>query len=91
VLTVEYLHFILRIELVENGRVRQMPIIYNRLWKLLIDKEMTKTQLRKEIGIGTATLAKLSANEKVSMDVIERICVALDCQPGDIMEFVSEK
>ena len=90
-LTVEYLHFILRIELVENGRVRQMPIIYNRLWKLLIDKEMTKTQLRKEIGIGTATLAKLSANEKVSMDVIERICVALDCQPGDIMEFVSEK
>lgn len=51
---------------------------------------MTKTQLRKEIGIGTATLAKLSANEKVSMDVIERICVALDCQPGDIMEFVSE-
>ncbi|MGX7243919.1 helix-turn-helix domain-containing protein [Enterococcus quebecensis] len=67
-----------------------MPIIYNRLWKLLIDKGMTKTQLRKEIGIGTATLAKLSANEKVSMDVIERICVALDCQPADIMEFISE-
>nr|WP_240604570.1 helix-turn-helix transcriptional regulator [Enterococcus ureilyticus] len=40
--------------------------------------------------MGTATLAKLSANEKVSMDVIERICVALDCQPGDIMEFVFE-
>lgn len=67
-----------------------MPIIYNRLWKLLIDKGMTKTQLRKEIGIGTATLAKLSANEKVSLDVIERICVALDCQPEDIMEFIFE-
>jgi putative transcriptional regulator len=66
-----------------------MSIIYNRLWKLLIDKGMTKTQLRKEIGIGTATLAKLSANEKVSMNVIERIHVALDCQPGDVMEFVS--
>lgn len=68
-----------------------MTITYNRLWKLLIDKEMTKTELRKEIGIGTATLAKFSANEKVSMDVIERICIALDCQPADIMEFVFDK
>lgn len=67
-----------------------MPINYNRLWKLLIDKGMNKTQLRKEIGIGTATLAKLSANEKVSLDVIEKICKALDCQPGDIMEYIPD-
>ena len=52
---------------------------------------MNKTQLRKEIGIGTATLAKLSANEKVSLEVIEKICKALDCQPGDIMEYIPEK
>ena len=67
-----------------------MAISYNPLWKLLIDKGMNKTQLRKEIGIGTATLAKLSANEKVSMDVIEKICSALDCQPGDIVEYIPD-
>ena len=67
-----------------------MPFNYNRLWKLLIDRNMTKTQLRQQIGMGTSTLAKLSANEKVSMDVIERICSVLDCQPGDIIEYVEE-
>ena len=67
-----------------------MSISYNLLWKLLVDKGWNKTQLRKQIGIGTATLAKLSANEKVSMDVIEKICSALDCQPGDIVEYIPD-
>lgn len=68
-----------------------MPFNYNRLWKLLIDKGMNKTQLREAIGIGTATLAKLSANEKVSLDVIEKLCALFGCQPGDIMEYVEDK
>ena len=67
-----------------------MPISYNPLWKILIDKNMNKTQLRKQLGISTATLAKLSSNEKVSLDVIEKICKALDCQPSDIMEYISD-
>ena len=67
-----------------------MPFIYNKLWKLLIDKSMNKTQLREAIGIGTATLAKLSANENVSLDVIEKLCKLLACQPGDIMEFIQD-
>lgn len=67
-----------------------MSISYNPLWKLLIDKGLNKTQLRKQIGIGTATLAKLSANEKVSLEVIEKICSALDCQPGDIIEYIPD-
>jgi len=67
-----------------------MAFNYNKLWKLLIDKGMNKTQLREAVGIGTATLAKLSANEKVSMDVMEKLCKFLNCQPGDIMEYISD-
>ena len=67
-----------------------MPFRYNKLWKLLIDKRMNKTALRKRIGIGTATLAKLSANEYVSMEVLDRICIELSCDIGDILEHVKE-
>lgn len=61
---------------------------YNNLWKLLIDKNMTKTQLRKQIGIGTATLAKLSANENVSMDVLDKICKELHCNIEDVVTHI---
>lgn len=64
-----------------------MGMNYNKLWKLLIDKGINKTELRLKIRMGTATLAKLSANENVSMDVIEKICKLLNCQPGEIMEY----
>lgn len=67
-----------------------MGFTYNKLWKMLIDKRMNKTQLRKLTGISTSTLAKLSNNEKVSLDVIERICKALNCQPSDVMEYVED-
>lgn len=63
-----------------------MSVNYKNLMKLLIDKEISKTALRKQIGIGTATLAKLSSNEYVSLDVIEKICKFLKVQPGEIME-----
>ena len=65
-----------------------MAFIYNKLWKLLIDKGINKTELRKMTGIGTATLAKLSANENVSLDVLDKICGVLSCDVSDIMEHV---
>lgn len=59
---------------------------YNKLWKLLIDKRMTKTQMRKVAGISTNILAKMGKDEPVSMDSLAKICVALDCTLDDIVE-----
>ena len=67
-----------------------MAVSYNRLWKLLIDKNIKKSQLREMTSIGTTTLAKLGKNEKVSLDVLESICFALDCRIEDIMEFLPD-
>lgn len=65
-----------------------MAISYNKLFKLLIDKNMKKTELAKATGIGQNTLAKLSKNQTVSMDVLMRICEVLNCNIGDIVDFV---
>lgn len=65
-----------------------MGISYNKLWKQLIDKDMTKTELRLKADIGTATLAKLSKNEHVSMEVLLRICQVLNCDISEIIEIV---
>ncbi len=67
-----------------------MAISYNKLWKLLIDKKMTKTELRIAADISTTTLAKLGKNETVSMDVMLRICKVLQCNIGDIMDATEE-
>ena len=63
-----------------------MALSYNKLWKLLIDKNMNKTDLRKITGLGQATIAKLVKGENVTTDVLERICKALKCEIGDIVE-----
>lgn len=63
-----------------------MAISYSKLWKLLIDKGMTKTEMRLKANISTTTLAKLGKNETVSMDVLIRICNALNCNVGDIID-----
>ena len=63
-----------------------MAVSYNKLWKLLIDKGMTKTDLRVKTGMSTSTLAKMSNNEVVSMDVVLRICEILECNVGDVMD-----
>ena len=68
-----------------------MAISYNKLWKQLIDKNMTKTDLRLKADIGTATLAKLGKNEQVSMDVLLRICNVLNCNISDIMDVLPIK
>ena len=63
---------------------------YNKLWRLLIDKSMTKSQLREKTGISTSTLAKMGKNEIVSMDVLAKLCKALQCDIGDIVEYVGK-
>ena len=68
-----------------------MAVNYNKLWKLLIDKGMTKTDFRLQTDRSTATLAKMSKNEVVSMDVMLRICKVLDCNVGDIMDATKDE
>lgn len=67
-----------------------MAVSYRKLWKLLIDKDMKKKDLRLSSGISTNALAKLGKNERVTTDVIDKICRALSCDVGDIMEIVDE-
>ena len=68
-----------------------MKLSYNKLWKLLIDKGMTKTEMRLKAGISTTTLAKLGKNETVSMEVLLKICKVLNCNVGDIMDVINEE
>ena len=67
-----------------------MSVNYNRLWKLLIDKKMKKIDLMKTAHISSNALAHLSKEEYVSVEIIEKICVLLECTPNDIMEFIKE-
>lgn len=64
-----------------------MKISYNGLWKILIDRNMQKKDLIDKIGISSTTIAKMGKGEKVSLDVIERICSYFDCDIGDIISF----
>ena len=66
-----------------------MAVSYNKLWKLLIDKETNKTKLRDSTNMSSSTLAKLSSNQPVALPVLEKICARLDCNIGDIMEFTN--
>lgn len=68
-----------------------MVVSYNKLWKLLIDKNMKKKELGDIAGISNSLIAKLGKNENVTVDVLVRICTALDCQIGDIMELVQQE
>lgn len=67
-----------------------MEVSYNKLWKLMIDKGINKSELREKTGIGTNTLAKLSKNQPVSMEVLMKICEKLDCDIADVCEFIKE-
>jgi DNA-binding Xre family transcriptional regulator/fido (protein-threonine AMPylation protein) len=64
----------------------RMPIQYTKLFQLLSEKNISKTELQKRIGMSSATMAKLAKNENVSIKIIDDICKTLNCQPGDIME-----
>lgn len=65
-----------------------MALSYNGLWKLLIDKGIKKMELRDRLGISNSTLAKLGKNEPVALTVLEKMCSVLDCQIGDIVQYV---
>ena len=67
-----------------------MYIDYSRLWKLLIDRGITKTELSSLTGISSRVIAKMSKNQTVTTDTIARICEVLDCGVEDVMECVSE-
>ncbi|WP_352399415.1 helix-turn-helix transcriptional regulator [Anaerotignum sp.] len=64
---------------------------YNRLWKLLIDKKITKTEMRKQAGISTNILAKMGKEEPVSIESLAKICIALKCGLDDIVEITTNK
>lgn len=68
-----------------------MSVSYKPLWKLLIDKDMNKTELRKAAGISTSALAKLGKNENVNTEVLVKICDVLKCDISDIMELTEER
>lgn len=67
-----------------------MAISYNKLWKLLVDKKMSKADLRKAAGIAPNTMTRLRRDKEVTLSVLNRICVTLDVNIGDVMEFVPE-
>lgn len=67
-----------------------MAISYNKLWKLLIDKGIKKTELKKLAGVSTNVIAKLGKNDPVSMETLAKICVALNCDIADIVEMTND-
>ena len=67
-----------------------MHISYNKLWKMLIDKNMKKSDLRDKAGISSASIAKLGKGDNITTDVLIKMCEAMDCHLDDIMETVDE-
>ena len=69
---------------------RYMALSYNRMWKLLVDKKMSKADLRKAADIAPNTMTKLRRDEAVNLAILGRICQVLNCDFGDIMEYIRE-
>lgn len=67
-----------------------MAVNYNKLWKMMIDKNMSKTELTHLAGISTNAMAKLGKNEDVRVNVLEKLCTSLDCKLDDIVEFIPD-
>ena len=67
-----------------------MAVSYNKLWKLLVDKKMSKADLRKAAGIAPNTMTKLRRDEEVTLTILGRICGVLEVNIGDIMDFIPE-
>ena len=67
-----------------------MAISYNKLWKLLVDKKMSKADLRKAAGIAPNTMTRLRRDEKVTLSVLSKICATLEVDIGDVMEVVPD-
>ncbi len=67
-----------------------MAVSYNKLWKIMIDKKMTKTELTHLAGISTNAMAKLGRDEDVRVNILEKICAALGCGIEEIMDFIPD-
>ena len=67
-----------------------MAVRYNKLWKLLVDKKMSKADLRRQADISSNTMTKLNRDENVALPILDRICETLDVDYGDIMEHVRD-
>lgn len=63
-----------------------MSVTYKKLWKLLIDRDLKKTEVRTAAGISSSTFSKMNRNEYVSLEVLDKLCTVLDCDIGDVME-----
>lgn len=74
----------------KNMSENQVKITYKPLWKLLIDRDMTKTELRKKTQIAPSTFTKMNNDQQVSLDILARICVELKCGFDDIVQVVNE-
>ena len=68
-----------------------MAFSYKPLWKLLIDKEMTKKQLMTETGISKSTMDKMGRGEQVSLDIVDRICTYFNCEVKEVLEHLQEE
>ncbi|MDC7230729.1 MAG: helix-turn-helix transcriptional regulator [Sphaerochaetaceae bacterium] len=68
-----------------------MTVSYKKLWKILIDKDMKKKDLREATGMSTTSLTKLSKNENINTEILVKICKVLECDIGDIMEVTSDE
>ena len=68
-----------------------MAVSYNKLWKLLVDKKMSKADLRKAAGVAPNTMTRLRRDEEVTLTVLNKICATLGVDIGDIMEFLPEE
>ena len=67
-----------------------MKASYKKLWKLLVDKDMSKDDLHKASGLSSSTMTKLRKGEDVSMEALRKICTVLNCNIGDIVEFIPD-
>lgn len=68
----------------------EMPVCYDKLWKLLIDKKMNRTELKEAAGISFNVLAKMGKSEFISMESLYKICTVLECDIGDVIEFTEK-
>ncbi|BFH18265.1 hypothetical protein J6TS7_53430 [Paenibacillus dendritiformis] len=68
-----------------------MAISYKPLWRLLVDKEMIKEDLRTEVGLARTTIAKMGKDQYVALEVIDRICTHFGVQPNDVIEHVPDE
>ena len=78
------------IPVAKSGKGRHMSVSYKKLWHLLLDKEMKKKELAKLAGVSIYTMNKMTSDGNVTVEVLEKICKALNCKVDDILEFSKE-